>query len=119
MAASDQARQNMRLAMHPIQGIASFVTRHLSRNRRLSSLYSLPENVIDDPQVRDQRHDPLVFRLWSRDPFSSSGVFLVLGFPIGEIADVGRIVQNAGAAIPLATDCCVLPGFAAWARDTI
>ena len=115
-AAGEQAGEQV---MRPARALGSYptVAHYGLPRRRLARFHARPQGVADDAQGRDLFDDPFPFRVWSRLAANHLGV---LDEPLtvpDETADVELVVQDAGAASPVAVDRRRPPGVAARPED--
>ena len=83
----------------------------------LAFLDPLPQILIDDPQLRDIRDDQSGFVVRARDTLSGIGVLYIGKSIPDQPTDIQFVVQDAGAAPPIAVDCGRSPVLAGRAAD--
>ena len=91
-------------------GVDDDVGSGLERHRRLAGLHRLPQRLIDDPELRHLMDHQGIVGVGARAALAGIRVLHVAQAVPDQAADIELVVEDAGAARPVAVDGRGTPG---------
>jgi hypothetical protein len=114
-----QAGEQEATPVRAVQRVAVIVAPHRERHFPLPGLGPFPEDVVDDAEIGDLDHFPVLARVGASHPPAGPRILHVGAAVPLQPAGVERVVEEAGGPLGLAADGGVAPAPAPWSRHAL